>query len=177
MIHIKSLIKLIHSQKMNYSVHVNIDSDEVMRVVGGQCKVWRNVMILWHLVQIDSQCNRQTDRHTETDCWTDRQTDRAGSWSAFSSMASGVGGDHGGFCCPTSSLEGSVDPHRQRWGGHQLSIGWLQHSALRVVTSLWFRGSSRRGKTLPCSSSEQPPRVCKKEEQQEPGGRGWWLWW
>lgn len=25
--------------KLNYSVHVNIDSDEVMRVVGGQCKV------------------------------------------------------------------------------------------------------------------------------------------
>lgn len=81
-------------------VHVNIVSDEVMRAVGGQCKVWRNVMMLWHLVQIDSRFNRQTDRETRTDRPTDRhtqdpQTDRAGSGPAFSSMASGLGGGGG----------------------------------------------------------------------------------
>lgn len=27
------------AKKLNYSVHVNIDRDEVMRVVYGQCKV------------------------------------------------------------------------------------------------------------------------------------------
>lgn len=155
-------IRKLHNQShLNYSVHVNIVSDEVMRVVGGQCKVWRNVMTLWHLVQIDSRCNRQTDRHIELDCWTDKQTDRAGSWSAFSSMTSG-----------TSSLEGSVDPGRQRWRGHQLSAGRVQHTAVRLLTDLWFGGVSRRGKTLPCSSSEQPPPECRREEQQEPRG-GW----
>lgn len=57
-------------------------------------------MTLWHLVQTDSRCNRQTDRQIEIDCWTDKQTDRAGSWSAFSSMTSGVGGVTGDFATP-----------------------------------------------------------------------------
>ena len=76
----------------------------------------------------------------------------------------------GDFASPTSSLEGSVDPHRQRRRGHQLWVGWLQRTAVCILTSLWFRGSSRRGKTLPLSSSEQTPSACKEEEQQEPGG-------
>lgn len=47
----------------------------------------------------------------------------------------------------------------------------LQHTAEHLLTSLLFRGASRRGKTLPNSSSEQPPLECKKEEQQEPKSR------
>lgn len=63
----------IMAKKLNYSVHVKIVSDDVVRVDGGQCKVWRNVMTLWHLVQIDSRSNRQTQKR-QTLGQTGRQT-------------------------------------------------------------------------------------------------------
>lgn len=42
-------------------------------------------MRLWHLVQINS---RWFDADRQIKSWAGRQVDRAGSWSAFSSMAS-----------------------------------------------------------------------------------------
>lgn len=61
---------------------------------------------IWHLVHIDSRQIRKRQSLGRTE-----QTDRAGSWSAFSSIASGVGGD---FCHASSSVADSVDPRRQR---------------------------------------------------------------
>lgn len=58
-------------------MHVNIVTEEVRMSVGGQCKVYRNVMRLWHLVQTNSRWRGgvQTDKQ-ETYCWVSKQAGR-----------------------------------------------------------------------------------------------------
>lgn len=69
------MISALYSQ-----VHVNrVANEEVMRVVGGQCKVRRNVMML--ALGADKPIY-QTDTHTETHSRTDRQADRQGRFTA-----------------------------------------------------------------------------------------------
>lgn len=126
--------------KLSCNVRVNTGCDHVMSVVGGQCKVWRNVLVLWHLVLIDSWCNRQTDGQT-------------GGWAGT------VHGQHsvvwhqesgefvGDFAAPPTPWK-LQQAARIRWGPLGAS------SSARDLED-----SSRRGKTLPCSSSERPLQV------------------
>lgn len=129
---------------------------------------------IWHLVQIDSRQihKRQSLGRTE-------QTDRAGSWSAFSSIASGVGGD---FATPPP-LRGSFSGSSQAEVRRMLAVDRPAFRAplCKLTPGLQFRGLQKEGQDAPSvwfwgAASNSDKESCKTREEEEGNGKALKKW-
>lgn len=154
----------LFKEALNCSVHVNITSKEVIWDVGGQCKVRRNVMRLWHLVQVDSWWNRQTDTQ-ETYCWAHRQAGRqTGQVHGQHSVVWHQESERSWRTMPTQLLPGRFSGLSQTEVRRALVARGLASTQLSSFSPTCdFRGGSGRGKTLPRSSSGEPPQGVKRK--------------
>lgn len=141
---------------------VNVAGGDVMRADGGQCKSQtecNDAYGTWCRLRADAT-DTQTDGW-ETDPRTDRQTDRAGSWSAFSSIASGVGGlTRRGWGCvfPPQLLPGRFSGSSQTGGEEDTSCRPGPALAQHRSTSACVRGLLKEGARRPLGPASEGSR-------------------